>query len=140
MVVRRNTAHQLLIASAIVGSLAWHSAAIAQNDPADAASAGKGSADATQDAAVQPGAAQVPAAPSAPSGVAGNGAATVDNEAVTSNDIIVTATRTTQRLENVPASIIAVTGSALQTAGVTKFQDLALVAPGVQISRSGTYT
>ena len=64
----------------------------------------------------------------------------VNGEAVTANDIIVTATRTTQKLENVPASIIAVTGQALATAGVTRFQDLALVAPGVQISRSGTYT
>jgi iron complex outermembrane receptor protein len=64
----------------------------------------------------------------------------VGGQAVTANDIIVTATRRTERLENVPASIIAVTGQALQTAGVTKFQDLALVAPGVQVSRSGTYT
>ncbi len=108
MIGRRSKSHQLLIASAIVGTLAWHSAAMAQDAPA--------------------------AAP------APEAAAMVGGEAVTANDIIVTATRTTQKLENVPASIIAVTGQALQTAGVTRFQDLALVAPGVQVSRSGTYT
>jgi iron complex outermembrane receptor protein len=59
---------------------------------------------------------------------------------VTANDIIVTATKRTERLENVPATIVAVTGQALQTAGVVRFSDIAMVAPGVQISRSGTYT
>jgi iron complex outermembrane receptor protein len=57
-----------------------------------------------------------------------------------SDEIIVTAARTSQKLEDVPAAVIAVTGSALQTAGVTKFQDLAVVAPGVQVGRSGSYT
>jgi iron complex outermembrane receptor protein len=57
------------------------------------------------------------------------------------NVIIVTAQRGgSQRLENVPAAIVAVSGEALQTSGVRKFQDLAVVAPGVQISRSGSYT
>ena len=36
--------------------------------------------------------------------------------------------------------MIAVTGEALEAAGVKRFQDLALVAPGVQVSRSGIYT
>ena len=110
MKVGGKKSHRLFVASAIAGSLAWHAAAPAA------------------------------APPPAPAAAPGGSGSLVDNEAVTSNDIIVTATRTTARLENVPASILAVTGVALQTAGVTKFQDLALVAPGVQISRSGTYT
>jgi iron complex outermembrane receptor protein len=112
MIGCHSKSHQLLVASAIVGSMAWHAAALAQETPAPAPAA----------------------TPPASTGEVVNG------QAVTANDIIVTATRTTQRLENVPASIIAVTGQALQTAGVTRFQDLALVAPGVQISRSGTMT
>jgi len=120
MIGRRNKSHQFLVASAIVGSLAWHSAGFAQ------------------DATSPPGA---PPAPSAPTAVEGaNTPEMVNGQAVTSNDIIVTATRTTQRLENVPATILAVTGKALQTAGVVRFSDISMVAPGVQISRSGTYT
>src|SRR5258708_26034887 len=64
----------------------------------------------------------------------------VGGQLVTGNDIVVTATKRTERLENVPATILAITGKALQTAGVVRFSDLSLVAPGVQISRSGTYT
>ncbi len=119
MIGRRSKTQQLLVASALVGSLAWHSAAMAEDAPAPAA----------------------PPAPSASAGVEGaNTPATVNGEAVTANDIIVTATRTTQKLENVPATILAVTGKQLQTAGVVRFSDLALVAPGVQIARSGSYT
>jgi iron complex outermembrane receptor protein len=55
-------------------------------------------------------------------------------------DIIVTATRRAERLENVPASVLAVSGPALQTAGVTNIHDLSIVAPGVQISNFGIYS
>src|SRR5260221_349408 len=37
MIGRRNKSHQFLVASALVGSLAWHSAAFAQDAPAPAA-------------------------------------------------------------------------------------------------------
>jgi len=57
------------------------------------------------------------------------------------NVIIVTGQRgAAARLEDVPAAIIAVSGEELETAGVRRFQDLAVIAPGVQISRSGTFT
>ncbi|EQB00437.1 hypothetical protein L288_18340 [Sphingobium quisquiliarum P25] len=55
-------------------------------------------------------------------------------------DIIVTAQRRSERLVDVPAAIATQTGDELQSAGVTRFQDLGLVAPSVQISRFGTYT
>ncbi|MFA7601445.1 MAG: TonB-dependent receptor [Novosphingobium sp.] len=52
--------------------------------------------------------------------------------------IIVTAQRRSERLEDVPASIQAISGEALKTAQITRFQDLQLIAPSVQISRTGT--
>ncbi len=55
-------------------------------------------------------------------------------------DIIVTAQRRSERLVDVPASVVAVTGETLQSAGITRFQDLGQIAPSVQIARSGTYT
>ena len=133
MIGRRNKSHQLLVASAIVGSLAWHSAAMAQGE--------------TQSSPPAPAAGAV-VSPSADTGglVGGTNVSpaapqdTLNGQVVTGNDIIVTATKRTERLENVPATVLAVTGQALQTAGVVRFSDIALVAPGVQISRSGTYT
>jgi len=55
-------------------------------------------------------------------------------------DIIVTAQRRAERLENAPASIVMLGGPDLQVAGVTNFHDLAMVAPGVQISNFGIYS
>lgn len=60
-------------------------------------------------------------------------------EAVTDEDaIIVTAQRRSERLEDVPASIQAIGGEAMKVAQITRFQDLQLIAPSVQISRTGT--
>jgi iron complex outermembrane receptor protein len=56
------------------------------------------------------------------------------------DEIIVTAMRRSARLEDVPASLTAVSGEVLSNSGVTRFQDLAIVAPAVQISRSGSYS
>lgn len=53
-------------------------------------------------------------------------------------DIIVTAQRRAERLEDVPAAIVAVTGESLQKSGVTRFQDLGNIATGVMIARTGT--
>jgi iron complex outermembrane receptor protein len=132
----------LRIATAIVGTLAWHSFALAQ--PAGGATASDLS---------QPSTPTVPAAPAGVEASPDAAAAPVANPAATDasgtegttvgqneNDIVITATRRTEKLENVPASVLAVTGAGLEKAGVTKFSDLAAVAPGVQIARSGTYT
>jgi iron complex outermembrane receptor protein len=55
-------------------------------------------------------------------------------------DIIVTAQRRAERLENAPASILLLGGPELQAAGVKNFHDLAVLAPGVQISNFGIYS
>jgi iron complex outermembrane receptor protein len=54
------------------------------------------------------------------------------------NTIIVTAQRRSERLEDVPASVQAIDGEALKAAHITRFQDLQLVAPSVQVGRTGT--
>ena len=56
------------------------------------------------------------------------------------NDIIVTAQRRAERLEAVPVAITAVSGETLAKAGITRFQDLGNIAPGVQVSRGGAFT
>jgi iron complex outermembrane receptor protein len=57
-----------------------------------------------------------------------------------SEEIVVTAQRRSERLENVPLSITAVTADTLSKSGVTRFQDLANVSPGVMIRPTGAYT
>ena len=82
-----------------------------------------------------------PSAPSTPVGAeAGTARATTTPAPAAPGEIVVTALRRAERLENVPASVVAVTGQNLITAGVRRFQDLGTIAPGVQISRSGIYT
>lgn len=53
------------------------------------------------------------------------------------DDIIVTAQRRRERLEDVPAAVAVVSGETLTNSGVVRFQDLGNVAPGVQIARTG---
>jgi len=60
--------------------------------------------------------------------------------AVGDRDIIVTATRRAERLENVAATVLAVSGPMLEQSGVNNIHDLAVVAPGVQISNFGIYS
>ncbi|WP_197063546.1 TonB-dependent receptor [Novosphingobium malaysiense] len=55
-------------------------------------------------------------------------------------EIIVTAQRRAERLENVPMSVTALSGDTIQKAGVTGIQDLGAVAPGVQVNFAGLST
>ena len=55
-------------------------------------------------------------------------------------DIIVTAQRRSERLEDIPASISVVTQEALQAVGITRFQDLGHSVPGLQIARTGIFS
>ncbi|MFC3172797.1 TonB-dependent receptor [Novosphingobium bradum] len=57
-----------------------------------------------------------------------------------STDIIVTAQRRAERIEDVPASITAITPETLARTGLTRYQDLGELSPGVSISRNGAYT
>jgi iron complex outermembrane receptor protein len=55
------------------------------------------------------------------------------------NDIIVTAQRKSERLEEVPVSITAVTGQDLVKAGVSNFDNIGNVSPSTRIARTGIY-
>lgn len=61
-------------------------------------------------------------------------------EAIDESEIIVTAQRRAERLEDVPVSIVALTGDGLEKTGVQRLSDLGQVAPGVQINRGGSFT
>lgn len=56
------------------------------------------------------------------------------------HEIIVTAQRRAERLEDVPAAVVALSGDKLLSAGVSRFQDLGTVATGVMIGRTGVIT
>lgn len=63
-----------------------------------------------------------------------------ETEEVASNDIIVTAQRRAERLENVPVSIVALSADVLQQSGVVRLTDIGQIATGVQINRGGSFT
>ena len=54
-------------------------------------------------------------------------------------EIVVTAQRRTERLENVPMSLTALSSDALAKASVTNLEDITSITPGVQINRGGAY-
>jgi iron complex outermembrane receptor protein len=54
-------------------------------------------------------------------------------------DIIVTAQRRSERLQDVPLSVTAISGETLAQAGITSTRDLALVTPGLRIESTGAY-
>ncbi len=56
------------------------------------------------------------------------------------SDIIVTAQRRAEKLEDVPVSIVALTGTTLEKSGVQRMTDIGQVATGVQINRGGSFT
>lgn len=57
-----------------------------------------------------------------------------------SNDIIVTAQRRAERLENVPVAITAVSGDTLERTGVRQLGNIGQIAAGVQVNRGGSFT
>src|SRR5438128_2520611 len=52
-------------------------------------------------------------------------------------EIVVTAQRRSEKLQDVPVAIIAHTGAQLERAAVTDIRDLVQLAPGVQIAGTG---
>jgi iron complex outermembrane receptor protein len=54
-------------------------------------------------------------------------------------EIVVTAQKRAERLEDVPISITAASGETLERAGIARLEDIARIAPGVQVSRTGVY-
>ncbi len=67
---------------------------------------------------------------------AGQGAAA---EETNSNDIIVTAQRRSEKLEEVPMSIAVVTAETLANSGINTLRDLQNVTSGFQLNNSGSY-
>ncbi len=57
-----------------------------------------------------------------------------------SEDIIVTAQRRSERLVDVPASVVAISGEKLMESGITRFQDFGQSVAGVQIGVTGPLT
>jgi iron complex outermembrane receptor protein len=56
-----------------------------------------------------------------------------------SGDIIVTAQRRSERLQDVPVSVQAITADTLQAAGVNDQRQLALIAPSLQVQQDNNY-
>jgi iron complex outermembrane receptor protein len=54
-------------------------------------------------------------------------------------EIVVTAQRRAERLEDVPLSVTAVTGQDLILSGVTKFEDIGNISPSTRIGRTGIF-
>jgi iron complex outermembrane receptor protein len=55
-------------------------------------------------------------------------------------EVVVTAQRRTERLENVPISVTALSGQDLAKAGVQDLRDLQTVAPSLQVASTGVFT
>ena len=56
------------------------------------------------------------------------------------SDIIVTAQRRAEKLEDVPVAIVALTPDILEKSGVQRLTDIGQIATGVQINRGGSFT
>ena len=56
------------------------------------------------------------------------------------SEVIVTAERRSERLQDVPLSVTAISPDALAAAAITSTQDLALITPGLRIDSGGIYT
>lgn len=63
----------------------------------------------------------------------------IANPSHNDDEIIVTAQRRAERLEEVPLSVTAISGEGLAAAGVTKFEDIGNVSPSTRIGRVGIY-
>ncbi len=55
-------------------------------------------------------------------------------------EVMVTAQRRTERLEDVPMAISVVTGNMMERAGMTNIEDISKVAAGVQVNRGGAFS
>ncbi|AIT81466.1 TonB-dependent receptor [Novosphingobium pentaromativorans] len=60
-------------------------------------------------------------------------------QVATLGEIVVTAQRRDERLEDVPISVDAIDGDTLDRTGVVRLEDVERLSPGVRISRNGVY-
>jgi iron complex outermembrane receptor protein len=82
---------------------------------------------ATAFAALEPACAHAQAAPAS------------GNTGTNVQEIIVTAQRRAERLQDVPISVTAVSGESLKAAGIVNTRDLALVTPGLRLNEGGIF-
>ena len=114
--------HYLACVSAVALAVGLHSVpAAAENAPAEASKA----AQAAQSAGATDTAPADPAAPAAADAQPSNG------------EIIVTARKRSERLQDVPISIAAVTGVTLQQQGLRKIEDLQTKVPNLKMTETG---
>jgi iron complex outermembrane recepter protein len=62
-----------------------------------------------------------------------------DRDAVTTSEVIVTAQRRAERLEDVPISVTALSGAQLEDRGVANTNDLTTVTPGLTMSETASF-
>lgn len=62
------------------------------------------------------------------------------DDAGATNDIVVTAQRTSQRLQDVPLSVQAISGDAIRDRGITDQRQLTLLTPTLQVQNDNNYT
>jgi iron complex outermembrane receptor protein len=86
------------------------------------------------------GAALVAAGPSARAQSAGAAGPQQAQPGTALSEVIVTAQRRSQRLEEVPISVTAIAGKDLAKSGVTGLRDLQTIAPSFQLGQSGVFT
>ncbi len=65
--------------------------------------------------------------------------ATTSDSETTLQEVVVTAQRRSERLQDVPISVTAVTGQQLADAGITTSIDLTMVTPGLKMDTAGAY-
>jgi outer membrane receptor protein involved in Fe transport len=61
-----------------------------------------------------------------------------DTESVNAGDIVITATRRSERLSNVPIAVTAIGGEQLQNSGATDIRQLTQLAPSLLVSSTGS--
>lgn len=60
------------------------------------------------------------------------------DDSVPQNDIVVTARRASEKLQDVPESILAISGDTLQKLAITQASEISKIAPGLTLSNQGT--
>src|SRR5690349_21043624 len=68
------------------------------------------------------------------------GAAYAQSNSPEVEEVVVTAQRRAEKLEDVPVAVVAVSSDTLQSAGIVKMQELGQITSGVSISRIGPYS
>jgi iron complex outermembrane receptor protein len=69
-----------------------------------------------------------------------SGTALAQDDGTSIQEIVVTAQRRAERLEDVPMSVTAISAEAVESRGIRNLQDLGQITAGVQIGFQGSFT